>query len=154
MRPCLPALGVLAALALAPAVVLPAETQEIRISADKMEADYGTRRVAFSGHVEVKGKDIRIQCDRLEAAYGETGDLLSLRSEGNVRLEYLALNATAGRAEVDLPHRRIVLTGSPSATQNGARLEGESIEINLIDGKMEVKGAHGVFRVTGSRSDG
>ena len=124
-----------------------AEEQAVRISAGTLEADASSHRVSFKGEVSVEGKDLAIRCDRLLAEYGPQGELTRLRAEGNLKLVYRDLHASADAADVDLLRRVIVLSGRPSAEQGGARIEGERIELDLADGKMEVKGVHGVFRI-------
>lgn len=102
------------------------------ISAEKISLDYDGRTVIFSGHPKLATGDFSMTSDVLRITYGtEFREVRCIVATGGVRIEQGSRRATAEQAILDNSAHTIVLTGSPTVSQDGHKMRGTRITVRL-----------------------
>lgn len=130
----------------------------IEIRSDELEViqEGGARRIHFQGSVRAAQEGVTLAADRLEAFYPDGARQPErLDASGSVRVEEVALDrrmrcdtATYFRSE-----QRVVCRGHAEMEQEGDRVSGDVIEIELDTGRVRVRGGARV-NVKGGASGG
>jgi len=123
--------------------------QTVEVEADRLQIDNRLRTASFEGNVRATYGKLKLGCDAMSVGYDEDGNVKSLKATGNVVVRRGPARATAAVARLDARLGLLVLEGRPVLVQGTNRLEGKRITVRLADGKLEVVGARGEFRLGG-----
>ncbi len=116
--------------------------EEVRVVADRMEAESLSNKVTFSGNVKAKQNDIVIYTENLTFFYSR-GDNKKEKGveraelEGDVRIIQQDRMATADSALFLNLERKIVLTGQAEVHQAGNVVKGDEI-VYFIDEERSI----------------
>lgn len=119
----------------------------LSIRADELEyvQGEGSRRLRFRHHVRVEQDGMTIESTRLEALYPRKGSQPDrLVAEGEVRLAKGGRSARCDRAVYDRTRDLLTCEGHAEFQEGENRLSGETIEIDLAQDHVRVRGAAAV----------
>lgn len=119
---------------------------EIRVVADRMEAETLRNKVIFSGNVRASQNDVVIYAQKITLYYtrGEQGTQNGIdraEIEGDVRIVQQERMATAEKGLFLNNERKIVLSGSAEVHQGGNVVKGDEIVYLLDEERSIVKSA-------------
>jgi len=124
----------------------------VTITAEQMSFANQSGRVTFSGQVQITRDDMTMRAQKVNVLL-RTGDdgkgsrhIRRIVAEGSVVFIQGARRATAGRAEYDPETESVVLSESPTVTDDNLELVGRRITIDLATQKSTVEG--GAFTFT------
>lgn len=126
-----------------PRAVRPGRSLDIR--AEHLVVDSRGRVATFEQHVELHVEGLALSCARLIVRYDARGQAETLRASGGVRVTYEQGSATAALAELDVPRRRVVLTGEPRLTRAGVSLGADRVTIDLASGRASLSHPRGTI---------
>ena len=123
------------------------------IRADHLELDQQAGVARFDGDVEVTQDRFRLRCNQLVVRYADDGAVTQLVASGAVQLRAHPFSARAGRAEIDVRQRSIVLTGEPEIRRHNnragnrqvAHLRGDRIKLWPDEGRLTIDQVRGTF---------
>lgn len=118
----------------------------VRVEAQSLKLDAGSRVARFSDDVVVHRGDVRVRGPLMDARYDKAGDLTQLLLSGGVELLEGERRATGKAAAYDAATRKVVLTGNPTLYDRGDQLVGERIEMALDSREVTVDRARGRIR--------
>jgi lipopolysaccharide export system protein LptA len=126
------------------AAQLTAPKEPIRITADRLEADEGARRMTFLGNVVARQGDVVIYAQEVmlftEADSREVERVEALR---DVRIVQGARIATGQKGVFYRLESRFVLTGSPRIHQGDDFIEGDEITVFINEERSIVRSGDG-----------
>jgi lipopolysaccharide export system protein LptA len=118
--------------------------EPIRITADRLEADEGARRMVFIGNVVARQGDVVIYAQEIalftESSSREVERVEALR---DVRIVQGARIATGQKGIFYRLEGRFVLTGSPRIHQGDDFIEGEEITVFIDEERSIVRSGDG-----------
>jgi lipopolysaccharide export system protein LptA len=122
----------------------PVSREAIRISADRLEADEGARRMTFLGNVVARQGDMVIYAQEI-ALFTEAGSREVERVEAlrDVRIVQGARIATGQKGVFYRLEGRFVLTGSPRIHQGDDFIEGDEITVYIDEERSIVRSGDG-----------
>lgn len=135
--------------------------QPIEIAADSLEVRESENLAIFTGKVVAGQGTLRLTADKLQVTYGDggggSGEIESLRADGDVFLANGAETAAGDWAEYDIASGTITMGGAVTLTQGGNVVKGAALTINLDSGQGKVDGGGGrvksVFAPTPKAAD-
>jgi lipopolysaccharide export system protein LptA len=119
-----------------------ATLEEVRVVADRMEADALSNKVSFFGNVKAKQKDVVIYAQKLTLFYSR-GDEQNEKGieraelEGDVRIIQQERMATADKALFLNLERKIIMSGQAEIHQAGNVVKGDEI-VYYIDEERSI----------------
>lgn len=118
--------------------------EPIRVTADRLEADEGTKRMTFVGNVVARQGDVVIYAQEI-ALFTETESREVERVEalGDVRIIQGTRIATGQKGVFYRLEGRFVLTGSPRIHQGDDFIEGDEITVFLDEERSIVRSGDG-----------
>lgn len=121
-------------------IPLRAEEAPIKITSQSMVVERDKKMVIFQGDVEAIKGDMTINTDKLTVFYGENREVERMEAIGRVKIVQEGRAIVSERADFFNKEERLVLTGSPKATEGPNTVEGERMIIYLKEGKSIVEG--------------
>ena len=115
----------------------------VDVAADRIEVQDRADRAIFAGNVEVRQAGMTLNSARLTVNYARGGDKVEIEridASGGVSIRSASETATGSFAVYDLPRRLITLVGGVTLTQNGNRVSGGRLVIDLNSGRAVVDG--------------
>lgn len=119
----------------------------IEIASDSLEIRQAEGMAVFSGEVVAAQGTLRLTADELEVAYetgeaaAETGEIQSMRAEGNVFLSNGSETARGDWAEYDVTGGTMLMGGGVVLTQGENAISGQQLVINLDAGTGRIEGS-------------
>lgn len=119
-----------------------ATLEEVRVVADRMEADSLSNKVSFSGNVKAKQNDVVIYAQKLTLFYSR-GDAQNEKGieraelEGDVRIIQQERMATAEKGLFLNLERKIIMSGEAEVHQGGNVVKGDEI-VYFIDEERSI----------------
>lgn len=122
--------------------------KNIRIQADKLVAEVGSREIEFIGNVKLTRTDTVITANRLKIIYDPEGmnnktrgfDIEKIIANGQVRIVYDNIIAEADKAEYTLKSAVLILAGKQSkVTQGNHSITGTKFTLYRSEGKITVE---------------
>lgn len=131
----------------------------VDFSADRIEVQDRADRVIVTGNVVVTQGDMRLTADRLTVAYarGSGVEINRMDAVGNVVVTRAGETARGNVAVYDLDRKLITMVGNVQLNQNGNRLTGGRLLIDLNTGRSSVDGRSsggGTVQQSGGRVSG
>ncbi len=131
-----------------------AEGDSTTITSQTMTAEGNSRRVIFKGTVVLTKGDFVMRSDSMIVMFDEdthnqsrpmedeplSQKIEQIEATGNVVFERLNGKATSGRAVYYKDEEKVILTESPVAWQNGAKVTGSRMTIFLKEERSIVEG--------------
>lgn len=127
-----------------------AESDPIRITADRLVTDNAKRSAQFSGNVKAVQGNTVITADRLTIFYNSGGSSSSnssvqnierLKAEGKVRIEFDNKVAVSNQAVYIIAERKLILSGPGSKVVSGQdEISGSKITFFRDDGRVALEG--------------
>ena len=112
-------------------------SQQVEISAERMEILRTTQEALFQGEVVIQQGALRMECGSLRIRYDDGGAIVSLKAGGGLRIRSAQGSARADRAEYDKATGDIVLHGAVSFSDGTNRFTAERLRL-LQGGKRVV----------------
>jgi len=112
------------------------------IEAGKMDFLHKENRAIFTEDVHLKRDDFELWCDRL-VAYFVDNSLDHAEAFGHIRLKQGKISGTSEKATLDQKKGVLTLIGHAVLTQEGNRVEGETIIHNTRNERTVIKPAKG-----------
>lgn len=122
-----------------------ATTEQAEVKADSLTIQSDTHTARFEGNVRANFDGLRFYCSRMIVAYDDTGQIVSFRASGKVTVLKGGAKAVAQYAVMNVAKGKIVLSGKPQLTRGGNTLSGNTIEVNMETGKIQITEAVGTF---------
>ena len=120
-------------------------SQEIDISADRLEVRQRENIALFSGAVKVTQGKMTLMADGLTVYYDTDGgadpSIQRLDAKGNVRLASDSETVTSAWGLYDVERRLVTFGGNVLLVRGDSRLTGDRLELNLISGLTKVDGS-------------
>ncbi len=118
---------------------------EIRVVADRMEAETANNKVIFSGNVRASQNDVVIYAHKMTIFYlrgekGKANDIERVEIEGDVRIIQTERMATAEKGLFLNRERQIILSGQAEVHQADNVVKGDEIIYFLDEERSVVKG--------------
>ena len=134
----------------------------VDVEADRIEVQDRADRAMFVGNVRVNQAGLTLTAARLTVAYANSAGsgvaIERLDATGGVTVHSANQTAQGNTAIYDLPRRLITMVGAVTLTQDGNRVSGGRLVIDLNSGRAVVDGsavgAPGVQGGTGRRVTG
>lgn len=120
----------------------------IAIAADTTTADLRSETATYAGNVRVEQGNLRLRSDSLSIRASK-GTIMRIEAKGNVVLASPQGQATGATALYDISQRVVTMGGKVILAQGPNILRGNSLVINLANGKAELTGAGAGGRVEG-----
>jgi lipopolysaccharide export system protein LptA len=117
------------------------DTEQIRVSSDRLEADEKSRSVTFYGNVKTRKANMVIYADKMTLHYsaGETEEVDRVEIDGRLRIVQDDRIATADHGLFQNSEGRILLSGNAEVHQGGNSIVGDEIEYYLDEARSVVK---------------
>jgi lipopolysaccharide export system protein LptA len=114
----------------------------VTIHAKRLEFDYRTRILTYSGDVKVKQEDLTLQSDVLKLTLDpdSSNKVRQVVAEGAVRIAKGARSATGGRAVFDQGTRTVVLSEGAKLRDGPNEVEGERVVVYLDEERSVIEG--------------
>ena len=122
--------------------------QPISIAADTTTADLRSETATYAGNVRVQQGNLKLRSDSLSIK-ATKGTIMRIEAKGNVVLASPQGQATGATALYDISARKVSMGGKVILAQGPNILRGNSLVINLANGKAELTGAGAGGRVEG-----
>lgn len=121
---------------------------EVRIVADRMEAETLNNKVIFIGNVKASQNDVVIYAQKMTIFYlrgeeGKTNGIERAEIEGDVRIVQTERMATAEKGLFLNQERQIILSGNAEVHQDDNVIKGDEIIYFLDEERSVVKGTSG-----------
>lgn len=127
-----------------PLLKLAQDSQPVKISSDRLEADDMAHQVKFLGHVVVRRGDVSLYANQVTVFYLEgRGDIDRIAAVGEVRIVQGERIATADRALLIQKEGKIILNGSARLRQGQDLVQGEEVTVFINEERSIVKGQEG-----------
>jgi lipopolysaccharide export system protein LptA len=120
----------------------------ISIAADTTTADLRSETATYAGNVRVEQGNLKLRSDSLSIK-ATKGTIMRIEAKGNVVLASPQGQATGATALYDISQRVVTMGGKVILAQGPNILRGNSLVINLANGKAELTGAGAGGRVEG-----
>ena len=116
----------------------PAQSEAVKVTADRLDVDDTAHKLVFSGNAVAQQGDVSISSNRLTIEYApDNQGVNSIVAEGNVRIVQEERVATGQKAVYDKGEEKIVLTGSPVVNEGANSVRGHEI-ILFMNGKRSI----------------
>ena len=127
---------------------------QLRLSADQLAYQPGTRRIELRGQVALEAGRLRIRAAQLTVVLDERGQPLRLEARGKVSVALGNAAGSADRADVALGDRQVALAGHVRLrlADLGLDLQGERLLLDLATGRVSVAAARARIAPTGARA--
>lgn len=115
----------------------------VDVAADRIEVQDRADRAIFAGNVEVRQGGMTLNAARLTVNYARGGDKVDIEridASGGVTIQSASETATGNFAVYDLPRRLITMVGGVTLMQQGNRVSGGRLVIDLNTGRAVVDG--------------
>jgi lipopolysaccharide export system protein LptA len=122
-----------------------ASDEAVDVTADSLHIDRDRRMATFAGHVTARFESLQFFCAAMTVTYSEAGALTSLQATGGVTVKRKDATAKAAAAIYNAEQGVLILKGNPVLETDGNRLLGDTIEVNLRTGRIDVAKARGTF---------
>ncbi len=123
--------------------------EDLELSADRMELDYQSGRLAYSGRVRLRHGNATLAAAELvfELDPGGPAPLRSASASGDVRVTRADETASGHRAFYDHQRRTLTLEGGARLGSGSDSLTGERVIVHLSEGRTVVQGGKAPVRV-------
>lgn len=122
----------------------------INITSERFEILPNAERAIWSGSVVAERGDLRISCDKLTAEFAERRKIKSILCEGHVHMvqrrsaggsikQALDREAWGERAHFDNRRALVTVTGNPEAREGPNRIQGEKVLIFIEEDRVVVE---------------
>jgi lipopolysaccharide export system protein LptA len=129
---------------------------QLRLSADQLAYQPGTRRIELRGQVALEAGRLRIRAGQLTVLLGERGQPLRLEARGKVSVVLDDATGSADQADVALRDRQVALAGHVHLrlAALGLDLQGDRLLLDLATGRVSVTAARARIAPTGGSGPG
>lgn len=128
----------------------PQPLRSINITSERFEIMPNAERAIWSGSVVAERDDMRISCDKLTAEFGERRKIKSVLCEGNVHMvqrqgargpqkKSADREAWGERAYFDNQRALVTVTGNPEAREGQSRIQGEKVLFYVDEDRVVVE---------------
>lgn len=122
----------------------------INITSERFEIMPNAERAIWTGSVVAERDDMRISCDKLTAEFGERRKIRSVLCEGNVHMvqrqslqgpktKSVSREAWGERAYFDNQRSLVTVTGNPEAREGENRIQGEKVLFYVEEDRVVVE---------------
>lgn len=127
-----------------------APLRPINITSERFEIMPNAERAIWTGSVVAERDDMRISCDKLTAEFGERRKIKSVLCEGNVHMVQrqsvrgpkrtaVSREAWGERAFFDNQRALVTVTGNPAAREGENRIRGEKVLFYVEEDRVVVE---------------
>jgi lipopolysaccharide export system protein LptA len=103
----------------------------IELTANRLEADLGSNKIAFIGRVSAKQGERTIYAERMDIVYTPGGEITTLLAVGNVKVRQKDSFATCDRLSLDNKAKVIKLIGNPKVVQGNQIVTGSEMTYQI-----------------------
>ena len=118
--------------------------QTLDVKADTLDVDINKGRATLQGDVHATLGELTVVCPKVEMAYDEAPQVRWARGTGGVEARVQGIVARAAVVEVDVPKRKVELSGGVRLTRGKGWVEAERATIDIATYRVslhEVKGS-------------
>ncbi len=130
---------------------------DVDVDAQRIEVQDRADRAVFSGNVRVRQAGLTLNAERLTLAYSRSGgnpQIERIDASGGVQVKSATESARGDFAIYDLNRRLITMIGGVELIQQGNRVRGGRLLIDLNSGRAVVDGSGATSPTTGPLPDG
>jgi len=114
----------------------------VEIHADRMEAELGSHKLRFLGHVTAKQGERMIYAEQMDVQYTEKGKVTMLEAKVNVKVNMGKAFATSDRLVLDNVKQVIQLFGRPKVVQGSQMIIGDKMVYEIVTERLVVTNPH------------
>lgn len=118
--------------------------QTLDVKADMLDVDINRGRATLEGNVHATLGELTVVCPKVEMTYDEAPQVRWARGTGGVEARVQGIVARAAVVEVDVPKRKVDLSGGVRLTRGKGWVEADRASIDIATYRVslhEVKGS-------------
>ncbi|HMJ13884.1 MAG TPA: LptA/OstA family protein [Polyangiaceae bacterium] len=128
----------------APAAARPAPlAQKLEVQADTLDLDVARETLTLRGNVQARLGDLELSCPSVEARYDERAQLRSARCTAGASAKMKGFSATARSIDIDVLERRVQLQGDVRVVRGTGWLRAESATVDLATKRVSLNQVRG-----------
>lgn len=121
--------------------------QSLDVKADELDVDISKGRATLKGNVHATLGELTVVCPKVELAYDEAPQVRWARGTGGVEARVQGIVARAAVVEVDVPKRKVDLSGGVRLTRGKGWVEAERATIDIATNRVSLHEVQGSIPV-------